>query len=69
MHIVKNSEEFIAAAEQELAKKRKTAWIKKVDEFLEGTSWDRTWSQMVRSIEAALQQNDSVKTAEGGVYV
>jgi UDP-galactopyranose mutase len=69
VHIVNNAEEFIAAAEAELAKKRRTAWVKKVDEFLEGNSWDRTWSQMVRNIEATIQQNSSIKAAEGGVYV
>ena len=69
VHIAFNSDEFIAAAAPELKKKRKSAWIKKVDEFLEGTSWDRTWSQMVRNIEATIQQNSTVKAVEGGVYV
>jgi glycosyltransferase involved in cell wall biosynthesis len=69
VHIVNNAEEFIAAAEEELSKKRKTAWVKKVDQFLEGTSWDRTWSQMVRNIEATIQQNNTVKQAKDGAYV
>ncbi|HZH38131.1 MAG TPA: glycosyltransferase family 1 protein [Flavisolibacter sp.] len=69
VHIVENSKEFIAAAETELAVKRRTAWVKKVDQFLEGNSWDRTWSQMVRHIEAAVLQNKSVKKAGGGIYV
>jgi UDP-galactopyranose mutase len=57
VHIVSNAEQFIAAAEEELAKKRKAAWRKKVDEFLAGNSLDRTWSQMVRNIEATLTQS------------
>jgi UDP-galactopyranose mutase len=69
VHIVDNSKEFIAAAETELAVKRRSAWVKKVDQFLEGNSWDRTWSQMVRHIEAAVLQNKSVKKAGGGIYV
>lgn len=69
VHIVNDSKEFIAAAEAELSKKSRTAWMKKVDAFLEGTSWDRTWSQMVRNIEATIQQNSTVKAAEGGIYV
>lgn len=70
VHIISNAEEFIVAAEAELARKRRTAWVKKVDEFLEGTSWDRTWSQMVRLIESTIEQNSVVKTAKGsGVYV
>ncbi|RYZ27330.1 MAG: glycosyltransferase, partial [Chitinophagaceae bacterium] len=56
VHIVFNADEFITAAESELAKKRRSAWVKKVDEFLAGNSWDRTWSQMVRNIEQTLNQ-------------
>jgi UDP-galactopyranose mutase len=59
VHIVNTAEEFIAAAEVELNKKRRSAWLKKVDEFLAGNSWDRTWSQMVRHIEDTLKQNSS----------
>lgn len=59
VHIVFNADEFIAAAESELKKKRKDAWRKKVDEFLAGNSWDRTWSQMVRNIETTLTQRTS----------
>lgn len=69
VHIVNNAKEFIAAAEKELAQKRRTTWMKKVDEFLEGTSWDRTWSQMVRQIEATIERNSTVKKAKGGIYV
>lgn len=57
VHIVHDAEEFIAAAEGELAKKTRAAWRKKVDNFLMGNSWDRTWSQMVRSIQATLKQS------------
>jgi UDP-galactopyranose mutase len=69
VHIVNNVEEFIAAAEAELARKRRSAWVKKVDEFLEGNSWDRTWSQMVRLIDSTIDQNRTVKKAKGGIYV
>ncbi len=62
VHIVHNAEEFIKAAEKELKKKRKSAWLKKVDDFLAFNSWDRTWSQMVRHIENTLEQTVSVKS-------
>jgi UDP-galactopyranose mutase len=62
VHIVNNAEEFIAAAEKELAKTRKTSWLKKVDEFLAFNSWDRTWGQMVRNIEQTFLQNTNSKT-------
>ena len=71
VHIVFNADEFIAAAESELAKKRKAAWLRKVDDFLAGNSWDRTWSQMVRNIEQTLsQRTTTLKTGtEEKVYV
>lgn len=69
VHIVNNADEFIAAAEIELAKKRRSSWTKKVDAFLEGNSWDRTWSQMVRNIEATVQQNNTVTKTKDGAYV
>lgn len=62
VHIARNAEEFIKAAEKELKKKRKSIWLKKVDEFLAFNSWDRTWSQMVRHIEDTLEQTVSVKS-------
>jgi glycosyltransferase involved in cell wall biosynthesis len=62
VHIVKNADEFIQAAEKELSKKRKAAWIKKVDDFLLYNSWDRTWGQMVRNMEETLTQISNVKT-------
>ncbi len=71
VHIVSDADEFIGAAELELAKKRRTTWRKKVDEFLIGNSWDRTWSQMVRNIEATLTQRaNTLKTGtEEKAYV
>jgi len=62
VHIVKNAHEFIQAAEKELSKKRKSAWLKKVDDFLLYNSWDRTWGQMVRNMEETLTQISNVKT-------
>lgn len=62
VHIVSNADEFIAAAENELNKKRKSTWLKKVDEFLAFNSWDRTWGQMVRNIEETLIEKSSLKT-------
>ncbi|MBD0333408.1 MAG: glycosyltransferase family 1 protein [Chitinophagaceae bacterium] len=70
VHIVNNADEFIAAAETELKKKRKTAWRKQVDEFLAFNSWDRTWSQMARHIEEIYVQNELAKTKrKGKAYV
>jgi UDP-galactopyranose mutase len=69
VYIVKNAKEFISAAEKELDKKRKGSWLKKVDEFLLYNSWDRTWGQMVRTIEETLIQTTSAKTKKEKIYV
>lgn len=70
VHIVSNADEFIKAAENELKKKRKAAWLKKVDDFLAFNSWDKTWSSMVRHIEAIYIQNELAKTkTKGKAYV
>ena len=70
VHIVKNADEFIRAAEKELSKKRKSVWLNKVDEFLLYNSWDRTWGQMVRHMEDTLTQISNVKTkVKEKVYV
>ncbi len=63
VHIASNAEEFIGCAEKELKKRGRKTWITKVDNFLSGNSWDRTWSQMVRHIEAIVVK----QTAENGI--
>jgi glycosyltransferase involved in cell wall biosynthesis len=69
VYIVQNAKEFIRAAEKEMDKKRKAAWLKKVDEFLLYNSWDRTWGQMVRTIEETLLQTTSAKIKKEKIYV
>lgn len=65
VHIASTPNEFIACAEKELKRRGRKTWINKVDNFLAGNSWDRTWSQMVRHIEAivAKQAAESDSTA------
>lgn len=46
VHIVKNSDEFIAVAEKELAVKDKRKWLQQVDKCLANCSWDITVNQM-----------------------
>jgi len=70
VHIVDNAQEFIEAGEEELSKKRKSSWLKKVDDFLLYNSWDRTWGQMVRHIEDAYVLNTAKsKLKERKAYV
>jgi UDP-galactopyranose mutase len=58
VHIAATPEELIAHAEQELQNTNKENWLKKVDSFLAGNSWDRTWSQMVRQLENLITLNE-----------
>jgi len=57
VHIVSTADEFIAAAQKELRKRSREGWLQKVDEFLAGNSWDRTWTKMVHNIKDALDTN------------
>jgi UDP-galactopyranose mutase len=59
VHIVDDSEAFIACAEKELKKRSRKTWLNKVDAFLAGNSWDRTWSQMVRQIESVNEKQEA----------
>jgi UDP-galactopyranose mutase len=69
VHIAGDAKEFINAAEKELNKKRKTSWLKKVDDFLLYNSWDRTWGQMVRHIEDAYILNTEKAKQKAKAYV
>ena len=71
VHIASTPKEFIKCGETILKKKQKKAWLTKVDSFLEGNSWDRTWSQMVKHIENKLttvETNNPAKSKEN-IYV
>lgn len=60
VHIASNAEEFIKHGEAILKKKQKKAWLTKVDAFLAGNSWDRTWSQMAKHIENKLNPQTTI---------
>lgn len=48
--------DFINAAEELMARsKTKSDWLKRVDEFLAGMSWDKTWQQMSNLLEQAIK--------------
>ncbi|MFN2457203.1 MAG: glycosyltransferase family 1 protein [Chitinophagaceae bacterium] len=51
VYIAANAKEFIKHGTTLLKVKNKKIWLTKVDAFLAGNSWDRTWSQMVKHIE------------------
>jgi UDP-galactopyranose mutase len=71
VQIASNAKEFIKHGEALLKKKQKKAWLIKVDAFLEGNSWDRTWSQMAKHIENTIipQPTTSQKATKEKSYV
>lgn len=60
VHIANSAEDFIKCAETILKKKSHKRWLNKVDAFLEGNSWDRTWSQMAKHIDNKLVAKESI---------
>lgn len=64
VHIAATAEEFINCGEKELRKKSRKTWLNKVDNFLAGNSWDRTWSQMVRQIENIFSTQSTTSAAK-----
>ena len=62
VHIAQNAQELVKCGESILKKKTRKAWLTKVDAFLAGNSWDKTWSQMAKHIENKLVANKTINT-------
>lgn len=54
VNIASTAEQLVKHGDKILKSKRRKAWLAKVDAFLAGNSWDRTWSQMAKHIETAM---------------
>jgi glycosyltransferase involved in cell wall biosynthesis len=65
VHIADTADDFIKAAEKELAMQpaQRKQWLQKVDKFLEHISWDITAMQMLEHINACL----SIAAKPGGI--
>jgi glycosyltransferase involved in cell wall biosynthesis len=50
VHICSGKEDFIQAIETELNKKSKGVWLKRVDQYLSGISWDNSYESMKTKI-------------------
>lgn len=55
---------FIAAAEALLTKVGYNEWLEKVDRFLSGISWDKTWQRMVELINTAIENKRNAEKAK-----
>jgi UDP-galactopyranose mutase len=62
VHIAATAEQLVKHGEAILKSKRKKSWLQKVDAFLDGNSWDRTWSQMAKHIETKMAANKTINT-------
>lgn len=60
VHIANTAEDFIKHGEAIFKMKSYKNWLTKVDAFLEGNSWDRTWSQMAKHIDNKLVSKESL---------
>jgi UDP-galactopyranose mutase len=60
VHIAADGKAFVKHGDLILKKKYSKAWLTKVDAFLDGNSWDRTWSGMVKHIETKIESNSKI---------
>lgn len=54
VNIASNAKEFLQHGDAIIRQGTTKKWLTQVDAFLSGNSWDKTWSQMVKHIENAL---------------
>lgn len=64
VHIAANAEEFVQAGDALLASQDHSSWLTRVDAFLAGNSWDRTWSEMAQHIEARIVSRQNTTASE-----
>ena len=64
VHIADTAEEFILAAERELVNNNYDAWLGRVDTYLSGISWDRTWQGMETLIGIAIENKPIVHSKD-----
>ena len=69
VHIADTAQEFIKEAEEIFSSNNKEEWIKKVDHFLSGISWNRTWRKMSALIDEALENKSKVRKNKTKAYV
>ena len=56
VRIADHADDFISAAEAELAITDRQSWLSEVDEFLKENSWNNTWNQMMQLMRNKLAQ-------------
>lgn len=70
VYISDTADEFISAADKIMSPDHdQEEWLKRVDVYLSGISWDKTWSNMALIIEKAINKNDFLNTKKNKAYV
>lgn len=67
--IADTPEEFIRAAEAIFSNGMGEKWLKNVDHFLAGNSWDKTWTSMLQLIQMTLDEKNDLFTPQKQQYV
>ncbi|HKY30076.1 MAG TPA: glycosyltransferase family 1 protein [Pyrinomonadaceae bacterium] len=63
VEIADSADEFIQAAEKIFSGRAPSDWLTRVDAFLEGISWDKTWAQMSALIDQVIQKRRRARPA------
>ncbi|MBC7903601.1 MAG: glycosyltransferase family 1 protein [Gemmatimonadaceae bacterium] len=70
VHIIGNAEEALAAAQKELHNKQREIWLGKVDAFLAGMSWEKTFNAMDELMVLSLSsKQQSLTNQKAEAYV
>jgi UDP-galactopyranose mutase len=63
VEIADTPDEFIAAAEKILSRRTQSDWLARVDAFIQGISWDKTWAQMSDLIDGVIERKRPARSA------
>jgi glycosyltransferase involved in cell wall biosynthesis len=69
VEIADTADEFFVSIQKLLDMKNKNEWLKKVDEFLPGSSWNKIWHNMDTLIEETIQKKTFQHTKKTEAYV
>lgn len=69
VQIADTAEDFVAAGKKALSKANHNEWLKKVDDFLAGISWDKTWAEMNQIIEKEIAKKQITQKKKFNQYV
>lgn len=60
VNIVSSAAELVTTTKQIMNESNNNSWLKKVDTFLENSSWDNTWAKMLSIINQSLEQKQNI---------